>query len=154
VDRWVSSTGRAAIVRSNIGSGSIVLAGPKGELTLLWRAGDKERRRAVPVGTYRLRTTRVVRKESGEDWFISTSGPAGKPRHLRSGETARLDIDPSVHFNSTVRRKSGRLQLGFTLKGADGRGLSVYRSDRRVPVTYRILSADGRVLGKGKMNYG
>jgi hypothetical protein len=53
-----------------------------------------------------------------------------------------------------VQRKKGRLQLGFGIQGADGRGLSVYRNDKRVPVTYKLLARKGRVLASGGMNYG
>ena len=154
VDRWAAKPGSPAIVRSNIETGSVILAGPKVEIALIWRAEDKERRRAVPADAYRLRTTRIERTERGSHWFLSSSGPAGKPRRYRAGRSVRLEVDPTVHFRGTVKRKAKQLQLGFTLKGADGRGISIYKDDRRVPVTYRILSADGRALVAGKMRYG
>ncbi len=53
-----------------------------------------------------------------------------------------------------MERKKGQLQLGFGIRGADGRGLSVYRNDKRVPVTYKVLSSKGKPLAWGKMNYG
>ena len=44
--------------------------------------------------------------------------------------------------------------LGFGITDAHKRGLSIYRNDRRVVVTYKMFAKDGRVLKSGRMNYG
>ncbi|MFQ5506492.1 MAG: hypothetical protein ACE5F1_17115, partial [Planctomycetota bacterium] len=71
-----------------------------------------------------------------------------------AGKTTRIELDPSVHFEGKARFKGQRLMLAFAIRGGDGRGLSIYREFKRVPVRYRILGKKGRVLAKGRLNYG
>ncbi len=35
-----------------------------------------------------------------------------------------------------------------------GRGLTVYKNDKRVPVAYKVFAKDSEVLAEGTMNYG
>ncbi len=102
----------------------------------------------APPGKYRVRTTRILR----ENFLISSTGMP-EPS-LTVGEKTELKLDETVRFKCHAKRKGGKLQLGFGISAADGRGLSVYKDDRRVPVTYKILAKDGKVLAEGKMNYG
>ncbi|MHC4957726.1 MAG: hypothetical protein ACYTGN_05065 [Planctomycetota bacterium] len=53
-----------------------------------------------------------------------------------------------------MKRRGGGLQLGFSITGADGRGLSIYRNGKRVAVSYRLVDGNGKVLDRGPMNYG
>ena len=138
-------------VTANFEAGSIVLAGPDGDVTLVWRKGGA---RALPAGTYRVRTTRVEREKGGVHWFLSSTSPPREGITVKARRTVRLEVDQAVHFEPRIRRKGDRVQLGFTIKAADGRGLSVYRNDRRVPVTYSVLSKKGEVLASGTMNFG
>lgn len=154
VDGPPAEGAQGARVESDLGAGSIVLAGPRGDVALVWKAGDGRRERLLPPGDYRLRTTRSERTEKGEHWFVSSTGPPGEPRALEPGEVARFEVDDSVHFEGQARWQHGSLQLGFAVKGADGRGLSVYRAGRRVPVDYALLDRAGEVLTGGRMNYG
>ncbi len=141
-----------ALVETNLEKGSIILAGDKGDFALVWK-GKKGSRSLLPGG-YRLKTTRIARTKGKGHWFLSQTGPPLPPQQLEPGKTIRIDVGDSVHFTPSVKREKGRLQLGFGIRGADGRGLSVYRNDKRVPVTYKLLSRDGRVVASGKMNYG
>ena len=101
-------------------------------------------------------TTRVERRRGEEHWFLSSTGPDGKSLRLLAGTTERIEVADTVHFRATAKPdgRGGGLALGFSLQAADGRGLSVYRQDRRVPVSFEVLADDGAVLGSGTMNYG
>ena len=101
-----------------------------------------------------MKTTRIARTLGKSHWFLSQTGPPLPPRQLTPDKATNIDVGDSVHFTPRVQRKKGRLQLGFGIQGADGRGLSVYRNDKRVPVTYKLLARKGRVLASGGMNYG
>jgi len=132
-----------------------VLRGPEGnDVQLVWTKDESDGVRALPPGEYRLQTTRVERTTDGVHWFVSSTSKPLKPRRLEVGKTARFDVDAAVHFNGRVKRNGAELRLNFTITGADHRGRSVYKADRRVPVTYRVLTASGRVFAKGTMNYG
>ncbi|MHC4550974.1 MAG: hypothetical protein ACYTEZ_19665 [Planctomycetota bacterium] len=139
---------------SSVRAGSVTLAGPRGDVTLVWNGETKERARALPPGVYRVRTTRVERTKDGTHWFISSTSPPRAPVAVRAGKTTHVRVGDTVHFESRVRRHGNELRLGFAIKGADGRGLSVYKDGRRVPVTFNVLSKKGRVLASGTMNYG
>jgi len=123
-------------------------------VALVWTAADAVRTRALPPGEYRLRTTRLERVEDGAHWFVSSTAAPGAARRVAAGETLRLDVDPTVVFRGRVQKKHGKLHLGFVLQGRDGRGLSIYRADKRVPVTYRVVDSAGNELASGTMNYG
>lgn len=120
-----------------------------------WKQEDKERMRGIPPGTYRLRTVRVERVEQGVHWFISATAPPRKPLRLRSDNKITLEVPDTVHFAGRVQRKAmGHLQLGFVIEARDRSGLAIYKAGRRVPVTYEVLSGEGRSLASGRMNYG
>ena len=153
--RPVRSTDGAAIVKSR-DAGSVVLAGPGGdEACIVWGAGQP--RASIASGRYTVRTTRIERKKDDEHWFLSSCGPAGHKKQtikLKRGENT-FKLGDTVHFEGMVRGwHGGRLVLGFAIRGADARGLSVYRQDKRVPVTFRVLDRKGNVLSEGPMNYG
>ncbi|MHC4470905.1 MAG: hypothetical protein ACYS99_08060 [Planctomycetota bacterium] len=145
-----------ALISTGMASGSIILAGAEGRVTLVWKAGEKDRARALPPGAYRLLTTRVERRMDDVHWFLSSTGPAarGKLFELKAGETTRIDVDEAVHFKGRGRWKKGALRIGFAITAGDGRGLSVFKAGRRVPVTYEVLSPKGAVLTKGPARYG
>lgn len=155
VDAPVDDAKGLGVVTSDLKAGSIVLAGPKGDVTLVWKAGDGDRARMLAPGAYRIRTTRVEREKKGVHWFLSaTARPKEASRDVKAGGRLRLDVPATVHFNGQVQRRGERLQLGFGVKDDRGRGLSVYRAGKRVPVTYKVLSKRGKVLAQGTMNYG
>ena len=149
------STDGAAIVKAK-DAGSVVLAGPGGdEVCIVW--GPRQPQARVTFGRYTVRTTRIERKLNDERWFLSSCGPVAQKQKkikLKRGEN-NFKLGDSVHFEGMIRGwRDGRLQLGFAVRGKDNRGLSVYRNDKRVPVTYKILTKKGKVLKQGSMNYG
>ncbi len=135
-------------------AGSIILQRGDELVSLVWSAKDKDRRRALPAGEYRLRTTRLEREQKGAWWFLSSTGPAGRKIEVAKRAPTKLTIDDEVHFTSIVNRHGKKLQLGFSITGADKRGMSIYRDGKRVPVTYKVLNKKGKVIAKGRMNYG
>ncbi len=141
-------------MEADVEAGNVLLAGPAGDVLLVWKRGEKDRARGLPPGSYRLRTVRVEREEKGRHWFVSTTGPAGEPLALEAGKTRRIEVPGEVRFHAMAKRKGREISLGFDVKGPDGRGLSVYRDDRRVPVLYRVLDAKGDEVASGTMNYG
>jgi hypothetical protein len=147
----------SALVVSDLAAGSIVLRGEKGDVALVWKRGEKGGKRPLAPGPYYLIATRVERMQGKRHWFLSSTGPQqGAAMKLHAGKTKRMDVTDTVHFAGTMKpaKKGGAFQLGFSIKAAGGRGLSVYRDDRRVPVTFEVLSKGGKVLGSGNMNYG
>lgn len=146
-------------VTMSFAQGTAVLAGPDGEVTL---APDAETSEFwLPPGKYRVRTTRIVR----DNWIVSSAGtpePALVVKDMRKEratqldvpETAHLNVDETVRFQCHAKRHGAKLQLGFSINGADRRGLTVYKDGVRVPVTYKVLAKDGEVLAEGTMNYG
>ncbi len=153
--RPVRSTDGTAIVKCK-DTGSVVLAGRDGdEAIIVW--GPRQPRARIASGRYTVRTTRIERKKDDEHWFLSSCGPAGHKKKmikLKRGENT-FKLGDTVHFKGMVRGwRDERLQLGFMISGEDHRGLSVYKNDKRVPVTYRVLSKKGEVLAQGPMNYG
>jgi len=121
----------------------------------VWKTEDEDRARTLPSGTYRLRTVRIEKERDGTHWFLSSTGPPGEALAVEAGKTARLDVKAEVHFEAVARRqREGGVQLGFSIRGADGRGMSIYRDDRRVAVSYSLRAEDGSVVAEGTMNYG
>lgn len=144
---------------ASFAEGSAVLAGPDGEVALVFGADAAEC--VLAPGRYRVRATRIAR----EGWLVSSSGApwqeivvkdAAKERArlMDVALTARLEVDETVRFEAHAKRRGPKLQLGFALKGADGRGLTVYKEGARVPVVYKVLGKDGAVLAEGTMTYG
>jgi hypothetical protein len=151
IDKATDAAGGLGRVMTTIEAGSVVLAGPGGDVTLVWQKGGV---RALPAGIYRVRTTRVEREKGGVHWFLSATSQPREQYTVKAGRAVRIAFDDTVHFEPRIRRQGDRMQLGFTIKAADGRGLSVYKNDRRVPVTYKVLAKKGAVLASGTMNYG
>ena len=123
-----------------------MLAGDGGEMTLVW--DPKGPAPEAPPGKYRVRTTRISR----ENFLISAA--AGPEPALTVKDKAELKVDETVRFDGHARIHGKKLDLGFSIKGKDGRGLSVYKDGKRVPVNYKVLAKDGAVLAEGTMNYG
>lgn len=144
-----------ARVEADIRAGSVVLAGPQGRFRLVWKEGDRRRKRPLPRGTYRLRDVRAEGTHEGVHWFFSSSGPWKKARRIEVEGETKLEVGDTVHVRvGSPGFKDGKLRIGFALLAADGRGLSIYRDGKRVPVGYRVLDKEGAVLAEGTMRYG
>ena len=146
--------GASGRVRSTLETGSVILTGADGDVTLAWSRGEKGDPRFLPAGTYRLRTARIERMEGEHHWFLSAIPPERREVVVEKGKVTFLQVAERVLFRGHGRWKGNRLNLGFTISAPGGGGMSVYADDRRVPVTYRVLGKGGAELASGTMNYG
>ncbi|MGQ0612684.1 MAG: hypothetical protein ACT4PV_02885 [Planctomycetaceae bacterium] len=154
MDALARADAAAARVEPDFETGSLILKGPQGDVALVWSETSAGASCAVPAGEYRLKSSRVERMAEGTHWFLSSTGAPGQPIALAAGKTLRIAAGGAVHFKGTAKRHGAELQLRFSIQGADGRGLSVYRDDRRVPVLFKVLGAKDAVLAIGSMSYG
>jgi len=149
-----SSTADAPVskVTSNIPRGSVVLAGEGGLVRLTWK--KDQRAHYLAPGPYRIRNARIVEKKGKDTWFLSSTEPRGPVLQVEGGSPLHLRLTRRIVFGGKAHWKGRELFLGFSLRDAKGRGLSIYRNGKRVPIRYELLSAEGRRLKSGKMNYG
>jgi hypothetical protein len=143
-------------VAASFPSGSLVLVSKSESVVLAWKEDDKDRRRGVPPGTWRWRSTRIERVKDAESWFLSSSqGKGAEFRFKADGEPPmQLVAEGKAVFAGSAKKDRGALQLGFDLKDEGGYGISVYRKDRRIEVKWRLLGKDGKEIAAGAMNYG
>ena len=155
VDASVAVKPGYARVEPDFLAGTVVLKGESGEFQLAWTRQDKRRVRGVPPGKYTIRTVRIERERDGTVWMISQAGPSGRVVDLEADKVLRLEFEEVLVFRFIKRhRRPGRLQLAFTLTGTDGRGISVYRDSKRVPLVYKLRTESRRILERGRMTYG
>jgi hypothetical protein len=144
--------GKAVVVPS-FEAGTIVLSSKEESVVLSWKADDGDRRRGVAAGAWRRRSTRIERAKDGEAWFLSSTSPNLDVR-LATESPFVLKQEGKAFFTGSAKRDKGALQMGFDLKDEGGRGISVYRKDRRIEVRWRLLGKDGKEIAAGAMNYG
>ena len=143
-----------ARVESDVKAGSIVLVGEKRRFTLAWTADDKVRTRAVPPGTYSIRTVRLLRSHRGSTWVRSSSSPRAEPTEYAAGKTSQLTVGEEVHIHASAVIRKGKLNLGFALKTERGSGTSVFKDGKRVSIGYDLLDKSGHKVASGTMKYG
>lgn len=145
-----------AVLTASFGSGSVVLSSRTESVALSWKEGEADRRRGVPAGTWRWRSTRIERTRDGEAWVCSAC--LGRGAELRLGPVAdpplQLAAEGKVAFRGNAKRDGGALQLGFELRDEGGNGVSVYRKGRRIEIRWRLLAKDGKEIAAGPMHYG
>ncbi len=111
-----------------------------------------DRRRALPAGTYRIRGVRLIdRSRKNETWHLSASGRQLGELDVEAGETLPFEFDPTIHMAAHLRRGK---QVAVSITTASGAGLSIYKDWRRIPLGYRLTSADGEVRRRGPLHYG
>lgn len=154
IDKAPTERKTVALVTAPFDAGTITLAGPDGDVTLLWNHGEGTQARGIPAGAYRLRTTRVELAQGKKIWFISSTGAARDVRDYKQGATTSLPFPSQVHFTCRAKRKGKALSLGMGIKDASGQGLSIYRGSKRLTVGYAVLDAKGKELATGTMNFG
>ncbi|MAG56229.1 MAG: hypothetical protein CMJ83_08065 [Planctomycetes bacterium] len=110
--------------------------------------------RAMPVGTWRVRSYRIQRKDKkGVTWQLWGSGGKGRRVEVRAGETTPLPLDVDVRVKVTARGGRRGFRVGVGVTGDSQMGVTVVRAQDRVPAGYAFVNGD-RVLTKGEMKYG
>lgn len=167
------TTGKAGretgYVASTIADGELFLRGPENRMYRLeWRSKDEQQRLALPPGHYTITGYRIARTDKqGKKWFLSATSHGHKKIKVTAGKTEKVEIDPRIHLSTTATARSGKIRGSMMISGdnAGGRqrnllrpprriGLSVYRSGKRIPISYRILDNTGAELASGTMKYG
>ena len=135
----------------------------------MWKASDKDRRRALPPGLYTITGYRLSRQDKhGKEWFLSATSHGHRKLQVSPGKPARVEVDPRIHLSMSATAQAGKLRGSMMLSGdrAGGRpgdvlginsrriGLSIYRSGKRIPIPYRILDNKNAELASGIMKYG
>jgi len=108
------------------------------------------RRRSLPAGEYKLRTYRVLRDRGPQAWHTSATAPRIQWVVIKAGEPTQLEINPRVKIRAKLH--GSRAQMSIT--GHEKAGLSVYLDGKRIPIGYRLVSANGDEEASGSMNYG
>ena len=135
-------------------AGSIVLQRGDRVFNLVWSAKDKDRRRALPAGEYRLRSTHLAREADDAWWFISQSGPPFEKVPVAKTGATKFTLIGTVRFDAAASRDDKKLMLTFSITGADDRNVSVFRNGKRITVAYKVFDAKGKELAHGPMKYG
>ena len=156
-------------VASTIADGELFLRGPENRMYRLeWKSKDEQQRLALPPGHYTITGYRIARTDKqGKKWFLSATSHGHKKIKVTAGKTEKVEIDPRIHLSTTATARSGKIHGRMMISGdnAGGRqrnllrpprriGLSVYRSGKRIPISYRILDNTGAELASGTMKYG
>jgi hypothetical protein len=140
-------------VTSNITNGDLFLVDAEGKaFRLSWQDGasDKPEARVLPAGEYSLRTYRIARKQQGQDWHLSATAPKIQKVEVLEGKSVAIKVRHQITITSNVQGRMGTMNI----IGAPKVGLSIYRDQKRIPIDYRVLDADGKPLATGAMRYG
>ncbi|MEE3181394.1 MAG: hypothetical protein VX288_05745 [Planctomycetota bacterium] len=161
--------GETGYVTSTITDGELFLRGPKNRVYRLeWKPGAGHQRLALPPGHYTITGYRIARTDKqGKRWFLSASSHGHRKLKVAAGKTKKIELDQRIHLSTSATTQSGNLRgsmmiSGDSTAGQQGKllraprriGLSVYRSGKRIPISYRILDNTGSELASGNMNYG
>lgn len=123
---------------------------------LLWSEGDAAGSlRSVTAGKYRIQGYRLERTDSsGTRWQVWGSGARGREVIVTEGKQTTIDLDPRVHVAPSARVRDSNLQLGLTVRGDSQMGVTVVRSNDRVPSQFTLLGPDGDQVAEGSLRYG
>jgi len=143
-------------VESTIPDGELFLENAAGKLfRLTWQPGQKDRRRGLHPGEYKVRGYRIRKKDAqGTGWHISVASAGFRKLVVRAKQDAKIDIQPTIVMNCRVRRGHHKVTVQTTVQGAADSGLTIYRRGNRIPLHYRLTNADGKAVASGPMRYG
>lgn len=137
--------------------GAAVLRAEDGKLVRLsWEdeepeSANPERRRALAPGSYALAGYRLLQRDAeGKSWHVSASAVKGVSLDVQAGSESRLEIEPAIR----IAQRTQPRELNVSVQGMQGAGLSIYKEGKRIPLAFRRLDGEGRVLGEGKIQYG
>lgn len=140
-------------MRAGFDRSSVLLRTGEGKFVRLdWEAGGgAEKSIVLAPGTYQIRGYRILRRgKDGADWFISGIPPKPIDVLVQSGRTLTLLSDDTI----VIASKNASGNLGMEIRGLQRSGVSIYRDGKRIPISYELLDAAGKVVESGRMNYG
>ncbi|MBL1150628.1 MAG: hypothetical protein HND42_10520 [Armatimonadetes bacterium] len=140
-------------VRAGFDRASVLLRNSDGKFVRLdWESGGgAEKSIHLPPGTYQLRGYRILKKaKDGTDWFISGIPPKPVDVRVEAGKRASLLSEDTI----TVASRNVGGNLGMEIRGLHHSGVSIYRNGKRIPISYELLDAAGKVVESGRMTYG
>jgi hypothetical protein len=152
-----ATDGESGVIVLPEGEAALLLEDEQGQaLRISWervedQRPNKDRRRALPAGQYKILGLRQVdRSREGELWHTSTTGRQLGFLDVEEGEQQTLELDRKIVFSRALRKT----QVAMGITHPSGAGLSIYKDGRRIPITYELHAADGRIVRHGAMNYG
>lgn len=145
------------LVTSNIQHGELFIF-PKGRekerMRLRWQPkGD--RGRELPAGTYSVMGYRHVAKAAdGAPWIWSTTSPVYADLVVKAGETVHFEVRSRIALQARAFAKGAKHRVALVFKVEPRLGTTLYRSGRRIDITWQCLDDKMKVLAKGAMRYG
>ena len=112
--------------------------------------------RALPAGEYALVGYRLIQKDVGVDlWYASATGESIAVIAVAAGAAVRPELDPAVTIElARAELADGALQLGMSVTGAGGAGLTLYKNSKRIPIAYSVTTKKRKELVRANMTYG
>ncbi len=161
---WI---GLAATVAGPVGevdapfeSGSLVLESAPIDsarsVRLVWQHQGTLR---VPLGKYDIQNYVIERTVGGQTWMLSCTGPGGPSVSVAAEGKSPLAIATGIFVTCKATRTNDGVRISAGLAGHGGMEASLLdfgraSVDRRVPITFQILDAEGRAIGDGTLVYG
>ena len=116
-------------------------------------SGEKDLRRVVPEGRYRVQSYTLSRTDvAGVRWALWGSGSQGATLSVSADKPLRLRLLDKVKLSVGVRQRGGRTQVSLGVTGDSGMGLTVVCGKERVPAFFLLHRADGEI--QGALTYG
>lgn len=142
-------------VEPGFDSGEVFVKVSRETYRLVWKKGDKDRRRALPIGEHKITGYRISRTaKDGSRWILSTTSPGYRKVTIQSGKTVKLGIRAVLRCNFNIRGKPGRKRAGMVFLGQGRTGITLYRNGKRIPMAVRLVNRRGRPSQESAMQYG
>lgn len=130
-------------------SGEALLRDAAGTAWRLSWSGPPGRTFALPAGSYRWVTYRLVEGA----WHLSVTGELATV-DVRAGAAAALEARDGVRLRLRGAQRPGGVQAHVGIRGAAGGGLSLYRDGRRISLTCALVDERGDEVGQATLRYG
>ncbi len=144
------------LVTASFAEGSIIAKNAQGKLfRLAWDRQDKDRRRALPAGTYTLTHYQLVRRDSQDKaWFLAATSHGFGRLVVRAGQEQAVKVKEAVSLKWKVHAAGGSLDMNMVLHGEHHAGVSLYKDGKRIAARYRVTDAEDKELAAGLLEYG
>jgi hypothetical protein len=157
VDAQAKASDGGGTVSVNFEDGYLLLV-PEGAAVdkgtrVVWAKGDRETKRPIAAGAYKLRHYVLSRRDdTGVEWNVWGTGE-GREVVVKPGANTAVEIDLDVTLKNATKRNRDKVMIGGNFSGDSGMGVSLVKDKRRIVVGWK-LEADGKELGSGAAAYG